>query len=350
MYMDAKAENSHLNDDAMTDGYALSWRETEHAFVRPITTAHGSWAIRNTIILRLDDGNGHHGYGEIAPIPWFGGPELAQCADILREIGRRINRDDALSDKLPAIMRFAFGCAVAMMEGRKPKEGHWPLARLLPRGPDALFVAGRAIRLGSRCFKYKLLGVPEEQEMEMLCILFDTLNTVGGKLRIDLNESLTPRKAEKCIKQLAKAGGKALDFVEQPLKRGHEDEMRVIAGRTGVAIALDESVADTKDLEAFCQWADPLVIKPAIAGHPDETTAILAKRTGRTVFSSALESPIGLWGCMLAMGNRVPEPLGFGTGVWPESDAWGAYTGGVSLDPRRITRVDMDALWIGLFR
>jgi O-succinylbenzoate synthase len=348
--MDAKAENPHLDDNAMTDGYALSWRETEHAFARPLVTAHGSWSVRNTIILRLDDGNGHHGYGEIAPIPSFGSPELSVCAEILRGIGRRMSRSDALSDKLPAEMRFAFGCAVAMMEGRLPKAGHWPLAKLLPRGPDALFVAGRAIRLGSRCFKYKLTGVPEEQEMEMLGILFDTLGAVGGKLRLDLNESLTPRKAEKCIRQFAKAGGKALDFVEQPLKRGMEDEMRVIAGRTGVPIALDESVADTKDLETFSQWAGPLVIKPALAGHPDETTSVLAKRTGRTIFSSALESPIGLWGCMLAMGNRVPEPLGFGTGVWPEGDAWGSYTGGVSLDPRRITFVDMDALWIGLFR
>jgi len=348
--MDTRPENYAKPDNVGTDAYALSWREAERNFARPMVTAHGTLTTRRTIIVRLDSEDGRRGYGEIAPISWFGCPSLEECAQICRGLGKHVGREELLSSDLPGVVRFAFGSAAAMLDGRNPKEGHWPLSRLLPRGPDALFVAGRRIRLGSRCFKYKLCGIPDDSEGEMLGILFDTLNAVGGKLRIDLNEALTTRKAEKCLRWLAKAGGKALDFVEQPMKRGKEDEMRIVAGRTGVQIALDESVAEAADLRAFSDWAGPLVIKPALVGNPDEVAAILGKRSGRTVFSSAFESPIGLWGCMLALGDRVPEPLGFGTGVWPEGDVWGVYTDGASLDPRRITRTDMEALWIGLFR
>lgn len=348
--MDSGIENSPTHDNAKTGVYVLSIGETEHAFARPIVTAHGTMTKRRTILVRLDVDDGRRGYGEIAPISWFGCPALSECMEICRSLGRNVDRETLLSKDLPGVVRFAFGSALAMLEGRAPKEGHWPLARLLPTGPDALFVAGRRIRLGSRCFKYKLTGMPDAAETEMLGILFDTLNAVGGKLRIDLNEALAMRKAEKCLHLLAKLGGKALDFVEQPLARGKEEQMRVLAGRTGVQVALDESVSEAADLRTFSEWAGPLVIKPALVGNPDEVAAILGKRSGRTVFSSAFESPVGLWGCMLAMGGRVPEPLGFGTDIWPDGDSWGAYTDGVSIDPRRITRVDMEALWIGLFR
>jgi o-succinylbenzoate synthase len=349
-YMDARAEKSNISEMTRTGDYALSWHEVERAFVRPVATAHGVWKTRKIIIVRLDGEDGRRGYGEIAPIPWFGSPDLPECAGLCRSLGKRVDRAAILSNDLPGVMRFAFGSAVAMLEGKNPRDGHWPLARLLPRGPDALFVASRRIRQGSRCFKYKLVGMPDSAESGMLDMLFETLNAVGGKLRIDMNEAFTLRRAEKCLRWLSKSGGKALDFVEQPMKRGKEEEMRTLAGRTGVEIALDESVAEAADLRTFCDWSGPLVIKPALVGSPDEVMAILGRRSGRTVFSSAFEGPVGLWGCMLAVDDRVPEPLGFGADVWPEGDAWGVYTEGVSIDPRRITRDDMEALWIALFR
>ena len=348
--MDARAKKSPLPDNASAPAYAFSWRETEHALVRPLVTAHGTMTVRRTIIVRLDSPEGRQGYGEIAPLSCFGSPELGDCAEICRNLGRTVSREALSSARFPPVVRFAFGSALSMLDGMNPKDGRWPIARLLPPGPDALFVASRRIRLGVRCFKYKLCGIPEAPEKEVLGMLFDTLRAAGGKLRIDLNEALTPKRAEKCVGWLSETGGKALDFVEQPMKRGRENEMRLLARKTGVPIALDESVTAAEDLEKFRDWPGPLVIKPALVGSPEETAAFLSRRAGRTVLSSALESPVGLWGCMLALGNRVPEPLGFGTSVWPDDDPWGMYTKGVSLDPRRVTRADMEALWIGLFR
>jgi o-succinylbenzoate synthase len=328
--------------------YAFSWRGYAHNFAGEFMTSHGSRAGRRGVIVRLSDSRGALGYGEMAPLQDFGGPDAGACMELCRSLGAKVPRS-SLSDKaLPGYARFAFGSAVAMLEGRSPRVGRWPLARLLPRGPDALFETGRRIRMGSRCFKYKLCGLPDADERQLVGMLFETLRNVGGRLRLDVNGGLSEADARECVRWLSVAGAKSLDYLEQPMPPGCEDAMLDLMRDTGVPVALDESVAGMEALKAWMDWPGPLVVKPALAGNPIELGQLLDKRPGRVILSSSLESPVGLWGGLMSMGLRTPEPLGYGVGVWPPADAWGALTDGSSLDTGSIIFEDMEAVWNGL--
>jgi len=235
-----------------------------------------------------------------------------------------------------------------MIGGLLPRRGRWPLARLLPEGSGALFEASRLIRSGCRCFKYKIAGFPEEGERNIIEMLFETLRASGGRLRVDANESLAPDQALDLAAYLAKEGGEALDYLEQPLPRGREGTMLDIMRKSGAEVALDESVAGMKSLREWLFWPGPLVVKPALAGDPLEVAKLLDARGGRVILSSSMESPVGLRGCLMAIGARTPEPLGFGVGVWPEWDGWGEFTDGASIDSLCVTDEDVEAVWNGL--
>jgi o-succinylbenzoate synthase len=328
--------------------FSFSWREYSRSFAKPLETAHGRWVERRGVIVRLETPDGGIGYGEISPVPYFSGPDVSSCVELCGRFGSKVLRMDLSNHELPSCVRFAFGSAMAMADDLLPKKGRWPLARLLPRGSSALFEAGRRIRMGCRCFKYKICGMPDEDERHILEMLFESLHGVGGRLRIDANESLSIDEAGELITWIAKIGGHSLDYVEQPLPRGKEGGMLELMRSTGSEIALDESVSGMEALKEWLFWPGPIVVKPALAGDPLEVAKLLDARNARVILSSSMESPVGLWGCLMAIGARVPEPLGFGVGVWPEWDAWGEFTSGVSLESFSVTNEDMEAVWNGL--
>ena len=54
--------------------------------------------------LRLVDETGRVGWGEIAPLPWFGSETLAQAKDFCSQLGKEITDDAiaAIPESLPA--------------------------------------------------------------------------------------------------------------------------------------------------------------------------------------------------------------------------------------------------------
>ncbi len=327
---------------------SLAWRLVRRPFARPLLTAHGRWEQRRSIILRLSDGAGRRGYGEMAPVPGFPGPDIDACELICRSLGTSVPVEALCSTTLPPCAGFAFGSALSMLGGRLPRAGRWPLARLLPAGPGALYELGRGIREGCRCFKYKLCGMPDRTEMEIVEMLLESLLAAKGRLRVDANGGLPEDRAGQCLEWLRDAGGRALDYVEQPLPPGREERMLALMLESGVCVALDESVGGMESLQRWLDWPGALVVKPALAGDPLELAALLKQRQGRTVYSSALESPVGLWGALLAVGHDDPEPLGFCHGLWQEDDAWAQFTKGTFIDSRLPGLCDLDALWEAL--
>jgi O-succinylbenzoate synthase len=92
--------------------YKFQFRPYWRRFVRSLTTNHGKWDIREGIILRLTDESGKVGWGEIAPISWFGSETLEQALDFCRQLPEEITDEIIFSipDNLPAC-QFGFESA-----------------------------------------------------------------------------------------------------------------------------------------------------------------------------------------------------------------------------------------------
>ncbi|RRJ99692.1 hypothetical protein Ga0100230_016530 [Opitutaceae bacterium TAV3] len=109
-------------------------------------TAHGVWREREGLLVRLTNETGQTGFGEAAPIPWFGTESVDEAEACLRDLGggdERARTTDELLDAVPARLG-CVRCALAM--ARRPAggggEGGMSLQRALPVA--ALLPAGRA--------------------------------------------------------------------------------------------------------------------------------------------------------------------------------------------------------------
>ncbi|MHC5674112.1 o-succinylbenzoate synthase [Nostoc sp.] len=92
--------------------YQFKFRPYQRRFVRSLSTNHGNWDIRQGIILRLTDESGKVGWGEIAPISWFGSETQEQALDFCRQLPAEITDEIIFSipDELPAC-QFGFESA-----------------------------------------------------------------------------------------------------------------------------------------------------------------------------------------------------------------------------------------------
>ncbi|MEJ1936319.1 o-succinylbenzoate synthase, partial [Nostoc sp. NIES-2111] len=93
--------------------YQLEFRPIARKFLRSLVTSHGTWEVREAIILSLTDTNANIGWGEIAPISWFGSETLEQALNFCRQLPKEITKEIIYSipDDLPAC-QFGFESAL----------------------------------------------------------------------------------------------------------------------------------------------------------------------------------------------------------------------------------------------
>ena len=98
--------------------YRFEFRPYQRRFIRPLVTSHGIWDIREGIILRFTDEAGKVGWGEIAPISWFGSETLEQAVLFCRQLPPEITEKTIFSipDELPAC-QFGFESALVWGDG-----------------------------------------------------------------------------------------------------------------------------------------------------------------------------------------------------------------------------------------
>ncbi len=99
--------------------YQCQFRPYQRPFRQPLQTSHGAWAVREGILLRLIDETGRIGWGEIAPLPWFGSETLEQALKFCRQLPAALTDDliSAVPDTLPSC-QFAFESAWEGMQER----------------------------------------------------------------------------------------------------------------------------------------------------------------------------------------------------------------------------------------
>ncbi|MSU70197.1 MAG: o-succinylbenzoate synthase [Opitutaceae bacterium] len=342
--------------------YRLQFRRYALPFRAPVRTAHGVWATREGLLVRLEDESGGVGYGESAPVPGFGTETAEQDTTVLRGLGDRV--DEARLAAVPVALdcvRNALRAATRTrrVKGPTPVQGHGghdrarylPVAALLPAGRPALAEVGPKADAGFRVFKWKV-GVGEAAD-EM--VLLDDLCAAlpgGAKLRLDANGAWDRRRAELWLKHCAE---RPVEFVEQPVApaaRGAEDLLLGLAADYPTPIALDESLTGDAGIGRWLEagWPGVFVVKPSLLGDVPGILARLAQARAPVVFSSALETAVGaqaaLWTAFGWTGES--RALGFGVGPLFADARFNVPVAGPFVQWDEVERIDPEAVWTAL--
>ncbi len=340
--------------------YKFEFRTYYRKFKRPLRTSHGIWDIREGIILRLTDENGQIGWGEIAPLSWFGSESFEQALDFCNELPAHISEEtifaisselvacqfgfeSALSNSFPgrAWECFPGGSAACIMEAEPPDLRSQALpgneaennrySGLLPAGETALSALQMLWEQGFRTFKWKIGVAVIEEELQVFQQLVKAMHNLGdgekALLRLDANGGLNYLQAETWLQtcdnvlEIPNFSVK-IEFLEQPLPVPQFDEMLALSAVYKTPIALDESVANLDRIqECYNQgWRGIFVIKPAICGSPSQLRKFCQTHNIDAVFSSVFETQIGRQAALnlateLSLNSRA---LGFGTDDWFE--------------------------------
>jgi o-succinylbenzoate synthase len=306
--------------------YRFEFRPYQRKFKQPLVTSHGLWGIREGIILRLTDKTGRVGFGEIAPLEWFGSESLLQAVEFCGQLPSEITQDDvfAIPSELPACQ---FGFESAWEEITSNLIANELLGKtmnfsgLLPSGKAALDEWKTLWYQGYRTFKWKIGIASLADELKVFDELILALPS-QAKLRLDANSGLSLPEA---IQWLKACDRQPIEFLEQILPPTQFGEMLKLSQQYSTPLALDESVANIDQLKVCYQqgWRGVFVIKPAIAGSPKLLREFCQNNEIDLVFSSVFETSIGKSAGLrlnaeLSKNNRAP---GFGIDHWFAKDS-----------------------------
>ena len=330
--------------------YKFEFRAYRRKFATPLNTFHGIWENRDGVILRLTDKTGKVGWGEIAPISWFGSETVEQAVSFCRKLPLVITDKTIFSipDELPAC-QFGFESALKIIsinqETLKPdflknkrvkKLGSRYLNRedniasrsssaiscvLLPAGKVALHQWRNVWDIGSHTFKWKIGVYPFKEELFIFDLLVGELPT-STKLRLDANGGLSYGEAEIWLQKCDNINKNddidlQIEFIEQPLSVNRFSEMLELSRSYTTKIALDESVATLEQLQSCYEqgWRGIFVIKAGIIGSPSRLRQFCLTHKIDTVFSSVFETSIGREAALSLATELSPQERAVGFGV-----------------------------------
>ena len=301
--------------------YRFEFRPYRRQFKRALQTSHGSWDVREGIIIRLTDKT-RTSWGEIAPINWFGSETLEQALDFCSQLPDEITQQTIFSipAHLPAC-QFGFESAsVALGDGNHPISNTLRYSGLLPTGEAVLDQWQTLWEQGYHTLKWKIGVAAIQDELKIFHKLIQALPT-AAQLRLDANGGLSWQEANEWLRVCDRFG---IEFLEQPLPVTHFDAMLELSDRYSTALALDESVATLDQLQDNYQqgWRGIFVIKAAIAGSPSRLRQFCHQHEIDAVFSSVFETIIGRQAALklaveLSCQNRA---VGFGINHWFDDD------------------------------
>lgn len=343
--------------------YLFAYRRFRLPLRLPLRTAHGAWAEREGVVVRLEDAGGDAGYGEAAPIPWFGTETADEIEAGARELGAQVDAE-RLANLPPRLgcLRNAVTTALTELSGaRSPGEvAPKPLgvAALLPAGRTALVQIAPKAEIGFRVFKWKV-GVGDLADE--LALLDDVCAALpgGAKLRLDANGAWDRRQAERWLERCAE---RPVEHIEQPCfaaasqgaaARARADDLLLgMANDFPTPIALDESLVGDGDIERWtgAGWPGVFVVKPSLFGDVAAAMARLEKAKATVVFSSALETAVGARAALRTAFAWPGEARALGFGVWPlfADRRFDGPSSAPFLRVEDVERIDPEAVWNAL--
>ncbi len=309
----------------MSSSYHFQFEVYRRNFKQPLRTSHGLWRVREGIIVSLHDSEGRLCQGEIAPIPWFGSETLSKAVKFCQKQEGMISSQEimAIPDSLPACQ---YGFESAFLEFTNDeffRVDNLDFCYLLPSGVQVLdhnFLEQNPLVQNSQAastYKWKIGMANVVEEIAIAKKLISQLPD-NAKLRLDANGGLS-LVATKAWLNFADNQQK-IEFIEQPLPPKQFKQMLQLKEKYHTTLALDESVATLVQLKLCYQlgWRDVFVVKPGIMGYPSQLRRFCQRHQLDLVFSSVLETDVGLQMALhlaAELGN-LQRAMGFGVQHW----------------------------------
>lgn len=295
--------------------HRFHYKAYRRRFAGEFSNAKERFETREGILVRLEDEDGRVGFGEVAPIVSFGTESFASALGVAESLGEKVEMEPLLPELAGyPCFYWALESAMRMIEVEcrwTPVERPWPVCGLVGSLDETPAVEEK-LKMHYQCLKFKIGKGTLLEELKALDRVVDLSN---GKvaIRLDANGMLDYRSAAAWLERAAEL---PIEFIEQPLPRGEEKEMRRLAADFPTALALDESVGSVDDLKRWrdAQWEGLYVIKPSLCGSMAALERELGVGARDCVFSSSLETMVGTANAIdfaLRQGGHI-RALGFG--------------------------------------
>ncbi|MBE9011481.1 o-succinylbenzoate synthase [Pseudanabaenaceae cyanobacterium LEGE 13415] len=293
--------------------FRFEYRLYHRRFRQPLKTHHGVWAVREGILIRLEDESGRVGFGEISPLEWFGSESIEDAIALCRTAPESIDLDWIRGISLPACQ---FGFETAWGSPLNP-----PLVGDFERRNSSGLLGKiedweSLWEQGYRTFKVKIAVAPIEMEIATLKALLNQLPE-NATVRLDANMGLSETETHQWLEFCDSYN---IEFIEQPMGIDRFETMLKLSQQYRTAIALDESVANLAQLQDCYDrgWRGIFVIKPAIAGFPSKLREFCQQHSIDTVFSTVFETAIGRRMGLQLAAELSDRAVGYGTSHWFE--------------------------------
>jgi L-Ala-D/L-Glu epimerase len=261
------------HDQAMTganDGGCriarVSARRLDVPLKKPFGISRGAQHVAANILVEMELDGGVRGWGEGAPFPAFNGEtqEQALAACALAEplvAGIDVNESDALAERIAAGAGASHSavCAIetAILDCQAKLRG--VSIRELLGGAEAEVVTDITITTGTveeaeqdargfaafNMLKVKIGGGPLDRDVAR--VLAIRRERPDARILVDANAGLSVEEAVEFARGAASA---EIELLEQPIAAGDWEALAEVRRRTGLRIAIDESVTRASDVTA----------------------------------------------------------------------------------------------------
>ncbi|MBN9167414.1 MAG: hypothetical protein BGO98_06395 [Myxococcales bacterium 68-20] len=328
---------------------------------KPFGIAGGAQVEAKNVLVELVVDGGLRGWGEGAPFPAFNGETqeqvLAACALAAPRLeGIDLDDDDAIREHVRATCSVSpsAACAIetAVFDARARRAGR-PLHALLG-GAERELVTDITITTGSvddaereaRAFaafctlKMKVGGGDVDRDVAR--VLAVRAARPDARILVDANGGFT---VDEAVRFAAEAARARIALFEQPVAPGDWDALAEVRSRTGLLVAIDESVTSADDVgEAKRRRAADAVNVKIMKSGIFEALAIVR----RTKAEGLVRMIGGMVETRLAMGTSASIAAGIGGFDFIDLDtplflASDPFEGGYAQDGERIDLRPIDA-------
>ena len=301
-------------------------------FKNPSGTSRGVLHTKETFFLEILEGD-KKGIGECALFRGLSFDDVPDYEEKLTWLCENINQDSAyLKKELLHFPSIWFGYEQAILNVKHGENLYFPSD--FTEGKSSIKINGliwmgnvdfmqtqieEKLELGFDCIKLKI-GVDWNSEKEILRKLREKFPKEQLELRVDANGGFTFEEAKIVLKELYELG---IHSIEQPIKAGNLEEMKLLCATTPTPIALDEELIGVVDFEEKRKLLEKIkpqyiILKPALIGGFSGTDEWISFAENLGIgwwITSALESNIGLNAIAqytFSKGNNMPQGLGTG--------------------------------------